>query len=130
MAAKININGADFTGRSINITNGKIVIDGKSISIEDQKIINIKIDGDVDVLSVDVCESLTVDGNVKMVKTMSGDIEINGEVSGSVESTSGDIDVTGDIHGDVKTVSGDVDCDNIDGDVDTVSGNIKTKSRN
>lgn len=39
---------------------------------------------------------------------------------------SGDVDVYGNVSGSVKTMSGDVDCGNIGGSVSSMSGEIKT----
>jgi hypothetical protein len=101
----ININGKSYYGNNISINNGKVIIDGINLSI-DEKIINITVDGNIDNLSVDSCESLTVSGNVAAVKTVSGDV------------------ICQNILGSVKTVSGDVTAKVINGNVNSVSGDI------
>lgn len=42
----------------------------------------------------------------------------------TVNTTSGDISINGEVTGNVSTVSGDVKCNNISGSVRTVSGDI------
>lgn len=112
----IIINGKRFNySGSLSIINGKYFVDGKEVKdwnefTKDQKTINISIEGNVDKLTVDCCETVTITGNCGKVKTTSGDIEIGGNVDGDVES-----------------VSGDIECGNISGDAKTVSGNIRRR---
>ena len=111
---KVIINGKTFTytGR-LTVINGKFYVDGKEVTdweslAKDQKHIDIKVEGDIDRLQVDECDSVTIMGNCNSVETISGDVEIGGNVDGDVESVSGDIDISGNVSGDVKTVSGNV----------------------
>lgn len=116
--SKVIINGRSYNIKgSFSIINGRIVIDGKAMSekeleelSQNTKVINISIDGNLEKLDVDCCETIHVNGNVGKIKT-----------------TSGDIDIDGDVSGDVQTVSGDIDCGNIGGDASTVSGDIRRK---
>jgi hypothetical protein len=103
----ISINGKTFKGENISISNGNIVINGKKVDVEDQKEINIQIKGDIDKLSVDHCNRLTVEGNANNIQTQSGDVEISGDVSGNVSTMSGDV-VSDKIGGNVSTMSGDI----------------------
>jgi len=119
-----HING-DLVGRQLIINNGKVFVDGKQIETN-EKIINIKIEGDIDKLSCDVVERITVNGNVNNLQTSSGDVDITGNVTNGVSTSSGDVEC-GNITGNVKTSSGDVKCGNIIGNVNTMSGNIKHK---
>jgi len=107
---RISINGVKISGdlvagSSIQICNGKVTINGKDVT-PDSKNINISIEGDVDTLDVDCCNTVNIKGNVKSVHTTSGDIEC------------------GKVYGDVKTVSGDVICGQVGGAIRTVSGDI------
>lgn len=104
---KININGVTITsGRSITITNGRVVVDGKDVT-PDAKDIRIEVQGNVDSISADVCSVLTVTGDVAGdVSTQSGDVQC-GNVGGDVETMSGDVRC-GTVAGKVKTMSGDV----------------------
>lgn len=94
---------------NLHIGNGRIIVDGQYVTPDD-KIIDICISGNTHSLQVDACHRVFILGNVSTVRTTSGDIDIQGNVSGGVQ-----------------TVSGDVDCGNISGSISTVSGNIKYK---
>lgn len=103
----ININGKTFSGNDVVINNGKIIIDGKEINNEDQKTININIEGNLDSLEVGSCNKLSIKGDVGTVESGSADLAINGNVGGSVRTGSGDV-VCGKVSGSVKTGSGDI----------------------
>lgn len=120
--ASMIINNNVQVGRSIVISNGKIIIDGKDVTPEG-KTINISIEGDVDNISVDMCNKFEVKGNVNSIVSTSGDIEC-GDVTGNIECTSGDIECNN-VGGNVETTSGDVKCGNVGGNVKTMSGDIK-----
>ncbi|MBO4516167.1 hypothetical protein J5751_01735 [bacterium] len=124
------INGRVFTGNNISINCGRIVIDGEEcVNVKElpEKEINITITGDVSDLKVDYCNRVQVNGSVKKLQTASGDVEVDGNVTGGIQTASGDVDVTGNVDGDVQTASGDVDCGNVSGRVSTMSGNIRHK---
>ncbi len=104
----ITINGHTYSGgRSISITNGKVIIDGNDVTPEGKEI-NITVHGDIHIIDVDVCNKVSVNGNAHEVKSASGDIDITGDVSGSVHS-----------------MSGNVECNEVKGSISTMSGNIK-----
>ena len=107
----ININGKIYSGDIIIVSGNKVVIDGKEIK-EESKVMNITIDGNIDTLSVDACEKISVTGSVENLKTMSGDVE-----------------VTGDVNGSIKTMSGDIRCKYCCGSVQTLSGDIYTEKQ-
>ena len=98
---------------TVSIINGKVLCNGKPIedldSIE-EKVINISINGDVEKIDVDACDRIEVTGKVDYIKTMSGDIEVHGDVTG-----------------DVETMSGDIDCGNVGGNASTMSGDVRRK---
>lgn len=53
--------------------------------------------------------SVVVTGNVSQINNKSGDITVNGNVSGNVNNVSGDIKVKGNVTGKIAhTVSGDI----------------------
>ena len=118
----VNINGKSYSGRSVIISNGKVVIDGVDVT-PDAKHIDIIVEGDIDKLDVDLCDKLMVKGNVNTLTSTSADVEC-GDVTGSVKTVSGDIEC-GNVGGDVTTTSGDVKAENITGSVKTLSGDIK-----
>lgn len=84
--SQIIINGKTYTGKSVFINNGNVIIDGKEVTPKDSKIITISIVGNVTNLSVDVCKEVTITGDVGKVETQSGDVKIGGQVSGSVNT--------------------------------------------
>jgi hypothetical protein len=44
-----------------------------------------------------------------------------------ISTQSGDVEVTGNVDGSISTMSNDVDCENVNSLVSTMSGNIKHK---
>lgn len=104
----IVINGRKFSGKSVSITNGKIVIDGKPV------------DSDISEKEINV----TIEGNCENVENGSGYITVKGDVLGFVRAGSGNINC-GDVKGSVSTGSGDVKCGKVEGGVSTGSGDIK-----
>lgn len=127
---RIVVNGRVITntgGGVVEIYDGKVVVNGKPV--EDlnglpDKVVNITIDGDVESLHVDCCSTVSVDGNVKTVKSGSGDVTVSGNVSGNISTGSGDVNCCNVEEGDVTTGSGDVHCINVGGRVSTGSGDI------
>lgn len=103
--SSISINGVTIRGNNICISNGKITVDGKNVT-PDSKTINIAVDGNINVLEVDCCDKVIVNGSSNSVQTVSGDIECS-DVDGPVSTVSGDI-VCGKVGGKITTVSGDV----------------------
>ena len=102
----ITINGNTFSGSNIIVTNGKVLINGKDVT-PDSKEINISVVGNIEQLKVDACNKVSVEGNVQSISTKSGDVEVSGDVDGSISTMSGDIDC-GHVKGSVSTMSGDI----------------------
>ncbi len=102
----ITINGNIYSGNSIVVTNGKVIINGKDVT-PDSKEINISVVGDIEQLKVDACNKVSVEGSVKSISTLSGDVEVSGDVDGSISTMSGDVDC-GHVQGSISTMSGDV----------------------
>lgn len=105
----ININRSliiGSSGKNITIANGRVIIDGKDVT-PDSKEINITVHGNVDQLHVDACSQISVAGDAGAIKSQSGDIDIAGNVFGSVSNMSGDISC-GDVGLRATTMSGDV----------------------
>jgi hypothetical protein len=104
----ITINGKTYQGNNLQITGNRVYIDGKPVDQEeDEKTINISVDGDIQTLKVDSCNQIDVTGNCK-----------------SVNSTNGNIQVKGNIEGDVVNKNGNIVCRNVSGSVTTKNGNI------
>lgn len=102
-------------GESMTIINGKTYVNGKEVDLaelankqEDSNVYHIHIEGDVDKLEVDHCETISVTGKVRKIHTSYGSIKIEGDVDG-----------------DVHTNMGDIECGNVDGDVHTNMGSIR-----
>lgn len=90
---------------SISIDGNNIIINGNNITVND-KVININVTGDVD--EITNCHDVKVTGNVRKISVGSGDVEVDGDVSGDIQTGSGDIEVNGSVGGSIKTGSGDV----------------------
>jgi hypothetical protein len=124
----IVINNKSYSGQNISVSRNRIYIDGIEItdsSISDAKEINISVNGDINELSVDACNSIEITGNVNKATSGSGDINCASILNGA-RTGSGDIE-SDLISGDVSTGSGDVKCTTITGSVRTGSGDIKYK---
>lgn len=107
----IRINGTTITqtggGRTVVIQNSRVIVDGQDVTPKgDEKVINVAIEGNVESLKVDVCNSIEIKGSVGMVATQAGDVEC-GDVGGSVQTMSGDVRC-GAVAGNVTTMSGDI----------------------
>lgn len=102
-------------------------VNGVEVPITGEDVV-ISISGDLGLFQV------KVDGNLRTVKGGSFSIQINGNVSGDVETSQGKIEC-GDVGGNVRTSQGSVSCKNVTGGVETsmgsvdcenVGGNVKT----
>jgi hypothetical protein len=111
ITSMVTIGNKVFTGNNVTISDNRIIIDGKDVTnqLPDQKEYHIQIDGNIEKLECEVCQKITVNGTVKNIKTLSGDVECK------------------DVLGSIQTMSGNIDCENINGSVSTMSGNIKYK---
>lgn len=103
-----NIKNSSIEGNSISIINNKIFVDGKEIETE-EKVINIIVEGNLDKLEVDCCNSIKVNGVTKDVEVSNGNIFINGDVKGNVNNINGNI-IAKAINGNCKTINGDILC--------------------
>ena len=103
-----NIKNSSIEGNSISIINNKIFVDGKEIETE-EKVINIIVEGNLDKLEVDCCNSIKVNGVTKDVEVSNGNISINGDVKGNVNNINGNI-IAKAINGNYKTTNGDILC--------------------
>ena len=127
---KVIINGVTIitNGKgNVVVKNGKVYVDDILQDTNNMKEINISIEGDVKNLEVDVCNKVSVCGNIGSISTSSGDVEVSGDVSYGIKCSSGDVEVEGCVNGDIQTSSGDVKCGPVSGNVKTKSGDIKNK---
>ena len=123
----IVINGKSYSGKNITIRNNQVIIDGKDLT-PNAKQIQIVVEGNIQDLEVDVCDSVRIIGEVGSVRTSSGDVQIKGDVKEGVNTTSGDVECKV-INGSVYTTSGDVEASSIGGNVETRSGDVDRKFR-
>ena len=103
-----NIKNSSIEGNSISIINNKIFVDGKEIETE-EKVINIIVEGNLDKLEVDCCNSIKVNGVTKDIEVSNGNIAISGDVKGNVNNINGNI-IAKVINGNCKTTNGDIFC--------------------
>lgn len=111
----MTINGRTFTGNTMTMMNGRIIVDGKDVTddtgVDTKSILEVKITGDVGRVMSDV--AVSVHGNV------TGDVQAGGAVScdnvGGSVSAAGSVSAD-DIKGNV-TAGGSVSCDDVGGSV-------------
>jgi hypothetical protein len=120
----ININGKSYSGNNIVVNNNQVIIDGKNVTDEhkDNKVINITVNGNLNVLDVDVAETVTVNGECGNVEVVNGNINC-GNVKGGVKTVNGDVEA-GYVEGGISTVNGDVEADTVHGEVKSTNGDI------
>lgn len=102
----ITINGVRYSGNNISINNNEVRIDGVNVTPKDTLNVNIIVDGNIE--SIEGAADVKVLGDADSVSTLSGDVEIGGNVNKNVKTMSGDVKVDGHISGNVKTMSGDI----------------------
>lgn len=120
----IIINGNRYTGNSVSVINNKVFIDGVD-QTPNAKQITIGIEGNIENLTVDYADSITVTGDVGRVKSGSGNVTCRNVGTDGVTTGSGNVEVGNSVLGDVKTGSGNVKSNTIAGSAKTMSGNIK-----
>lgn len=78
------------------------------------------------VITVTSSIKINVNGNINNLTSSTGDIYCNN--TGSIETVSGDVNISGNVSGAVKSISGDIKVKgNVMGNVNTVSGDLFTK---
>ena len=95
----------------INTVKGKhgttIVINGKEIAHEDGSEISIEINGNINHFNLP-SGSVTVNGDVKSLYTMSGNVAVNNGNVSKIATTSGNITISGNCTDKISTTSGNV----------------------
>lgn len=105
---RVTINGVTITGgRSIVIRSGRIIVDGKDVT-PDAKVVNISVEGNIERLEADGCEKISVTGDVGIISTQTGDVDVGGNINGSVQTQTGNVDCGGSIGGNVSSMTGDI----------------------
>lgn len=100
----VQINGNNYSGSNVVISNGKVTIDGQL---------------QTDSFAGDI--RINISGNVEKVETNTGDVQC--ESAGSVNTSTGDVKANS-ITGNVKTSTGDVSAKIIHGSVKTSTGDV------
>jgi DUF4097 and DUF4098 domain-containing protein YvlB len=101
------INGKSYHGSSINIVNGQVVVDGKTLD---------QVDGSAPI-------NVTIQGSCGEIRLDQGDIVVAGDVDGDVQTGQGDIDCRA-VHGSCQTDQGDIRCGAVGGSCTTGMGDI------
>lgn len=83
-----------------------IVINGKEIAQEDGEI-NIEINGNINHFNLP-SGSVTVNGDVKSLYTMNGNVAVNNGSVGKITTTSGNVAISGNCTDKISTTSGNV----------------------
>lgn len=83
-----------------------IVINGKEIAQEDGEI-NIEINGNVNHFNLPY-GNVTINGDVKSLYTMSGNVAVNNGNVGKITTTSGNVNISGNCTDKISTTSGNV----------------------
>lgn len=83
-----------------------IVINGQEVAQEDGEI-NIEINGNINHFNLP-SGSVTVNGDVKSLYTMSGNVAVNNGSVGKITTTSGNVNISGNCTDKISTTSGNV----------------------
>ena len=104
----IIINKNNYKGNNLQINKNQIFIDGELVELkEDEKSINITVNGNIEMLNVDYCNELKIIGDCKDITSKNGNIQVEGNVNRNITSKNGNII-----------------CRNVGGDIETKNGNI------
>lgn len=111
---KININGREISlhGKSLEMRDGQIIVDGKPIEEYDE--------GECPIIKIEIT------GNVDNINTENGEVTVNGRV-GSICSKNGNVKCET-VEGNIDSKNGNIYCHTVNGDVETKNGNIIRQS--
>lgn len=82
MNNKIIVNGIEYNGNNISISNNKVIIDGKSLA--EYKVVDVTIIGNCG--DIDAGGSVKVTGNVTGNIDCGGSVDISGDVGGDIDA--------------------------------------------
>lgn len=111
----VTIDGRTFTGNTITMQNGRILVDGKDITdqtgVDMKTVLEVRVTGDI--------ENLSCEKSVTVVGAVTGNIDARGSVN--CDNVGGDIKAGGSVNADdVKGnvyANGSVNCDDVGGSV-------------
>jgi hypothetical protein len=115
------VNEKTYSGKKVNLMNGKVIIDGIDCTPPDS-VISITVSGNVETLTVERANQILVQGTVGELNSGSGDIECS-DILGSCKTGSGNITCKSIAQG-ATTGSGDISANSITGNLKTGSGDI------
>lgn len=97
--------------KNMTINNGKITIDGMSIEEWNNRneilVVNITINGDVESIEADSCDTISIKGNANNVISKNGNVSVSGNIKGNAESKNGNI-TANTIQGNAETKNGNI----------------------
>lgn len=97
--------------KNMIINNGKITVDGMSIEEWNNRneilVVNITINGDIESLEADSCDTISINGNANNVVSKNGDVSVSGNIEGNAESKNGNI-TANTIQGNAETKNGNI----------------------
>ena len=103
----IIVNGKNYEGNNLYMNGDKVYVEGKLVSGDDEKEVNIIIDGNIDTIKLTSVNNFNMVGNCNNLSSTGGNLNIKGSIEGNVTSVSGNIKCKS-INGNVSTVSGDI----------------------
>lgn len=105
----VYVNGKLVTGKTISVDNGVVMVDGKRLDADGgYQHLKIEIHGNVAGNVKTNTGDVHVTGDTSAVTTMSGDVDVGGNVNGSASTMSGNVTVHGKLRGDASSMSGKV----------------------
>ena len=108
-SCSVTINGKTYSGRNIQINNGRVSIDGNADESSGLK----------------EPISIVINGNCGAIECREANIKVNGNVQGDIATGAGDVECSGVVTGNVKTGAGDIECGDVSGNVQTGAGDIE-----
>lgn len=108
-SSKITINGKSYNGQTINVVNGKVMVDNNIVDTPNNFIFDIAIEGDVGSVDLGIGDIKVTGDITEYAKTGQGNITVeHGTVGGDAKTGQGDIKIIGTLHGNAKTGMGDI----------------------
>lgn len=95
---------------NIIVNKNQIMIDGEVYSTEECDKVSVVVNGSVGNIDAKVCKLIHVHGDAKSIKTVNGDIQVDGNVEcDEIKTTNGDITIRGNATAvKIKTTNGDI----------------------
>lgn len=97
--------------KNMVISNGKITVDGMPYeewcNRNEIVVVNIIVNGDIDSLNADSCDTISINGNANNINTKNGNVSVSGNIEGNAESKNGNITANV-IQGHAETKNGNI----------------------